>query len=154
MSNKLIFAVTGALFATLAFTAPASALTMKECSVKYKAAKADGSAKDVKWNDGKPFSAQDVAFTFNLMKKFPAIDLYSLWTGAGMQSVTAAGDKVTMTFAQSAQPYFYYFANQVGIVPQHVFGSGAAASHPDTFADKAPVGSISMERLIELGRKA
>ncbi len=51
MSNKLIFAVTGALFATLAYAAPASALTMKECSVKYQAAKADGSAKDVKWND-------------------------------------------------------------------------------------------------------
>lgn len=30
---------------------PAAALTMKECSVKYQAAKADGSAKDIKWND-------------------------------------------------------------------------------------------------------
>jgi peptide/nickel transport system substrate-binding protein len=95
----------------------------------------------VTWNDGKPFSAQDVAFTFNLMKKFPSIDLYSLWTGAGMQSVTASGDKVTMTFGQSAEPYFYYFANQVGIVPEHIFGSGAAATHPDTWPDKQPVGT-------------
>ena len=30
-----------------AFAAPASALTMKECSAKYKIAQADGSAKDV-----------------------------------------------------------------------------------------------------------
>jgi hypothetical protein len=29
----------------------ASALTMKECSAKYKIAQKDGSAKDVKWND-------------------------------------------------------------------------------------------------------
>lgn len=31
-------------------SSPAHALTMKECSTKYQA-KADGSAKDVKWND-------------------------------------------------------------------------------------------------------
>lgn len=32
-------------------SSPAHALTMKECSTKYQAAKADGSAKDMKWND-------------------------------------------------------------------------------------------------------
>jgi hypothetical protein len=42
-----------AILAIAAFmpAAPAAALTMKECSVKYKAAQADGSAKDMKWND-------------------------------------------------------------------------------------------------------
>ena len=34
----------------------------------------------VKWNDGKPFTAKDVAFTFNLMKRVPSTDLYALWT--------------------------------------------------------------------------
>ena len=28
----------------------------------------------VKWNDGKPFSASDVAFTFNLIKKYPGAE--------------------------------------------------------------------------------
>jgi peptide/nickel transport system substrate-binding protein len=28
----------------------------------------------VKWSDGKPFSAADVAFTFGLFKKFPALN--------------------------------------------------------------------------------
>jgi len=52
MSGKLIFsAAAGAILASLAFSSPAQALSMKECSVKYKAAKADGSAADVKWND-------------------------------------------------------------------------------------------------------
>lgn len=51
MSEKLIFAAAGALLAALAFSSPANALTMKECSTKYQAAKADGSAKDMKWND-------------------------------------------------------------------------------------------------------
>ncbi|MDB5554753.1 MAG: hypothetical protein JWL86_4737 [Rhizobium sp.] len=37
--------------AVFAVAAPASALTMKECSAKYKIAQKDGSAKSVKWND-------------------------------------------------------------------------------------------------------
>ncbi|HZZ95439.1 MAG TPA: ABC transporter substrate-binding protein [Jatrophihabitantaceae bacterium] len=96
---------------------------------------------DVQWNDGQAFTAKDVAFTFNLMKKFPPTDLYSLWTGAGLQSVTSSGDQVTMKFSQSAEPYFFYFADEVGIVPQHIWGSGDAAANPATWADKAPVGT-------------
>src|SRR5579863_244575 len=34
----------------------------------------------VKWSDGQPFSANDVLFTFNLLKKFPALDLNSDWS--------------------------------------------------------------------------
>jgi peptide/nickel transport system substrate-binding protein len=95
----------------------------------------------VKWNDGVPFTAKDVAFTFNLMKKYPPTDIYSLWTGAGLKSVTASGDKVTMKFSQSADPYFFYFADEVGIVPQHIFSKGDAATHPSTWADPNPVGT-------------
>jgi peptide/nickel transport system substrate-binding protein len=95
----------------------------------------------IKWNDGQPFTAADVAFTFNLMKRVPSTDLYALWTAAGLQSVQASGKQVTMTFDKPAQPYFFNFANQVGIVPQHIFSSGAAAAHPDTWADKDPVGT-------------
>ncbi|WP_338694780.1 ABC transporter substrate-binding protein [Streptomyces sp. Q6] len=100
----------------------------------------------VKWNDGKPFTAKDVAFTFNLMKKTPATDLYALWTTAGLRSVTASGDdKVTLKFKAAAQPYFYAFAHQVAIVPEHVFGAGEAAKKPDTWVDKKPVGTGPFE---------
>ena len=51
MLYKFAFATAGAFVASLALAAPASALTMKECSAKYQAAKTDGSAKDMKWND-------------------------------------------------------------------------------------------------------
>jgi hypothetical protein len=41
-----------AVIAALGFvTAPASALTMKECGAKYKAAKADGTLNGMAWND-------------------------------------------------------------------------------------------------------
>jgi peptide/nickel transport system substrate-binding protein len=95
----------------------------------------------VQWSDGQPLTADDVAFTFNLMKQTPATDLYALWSAAGLQSVTASGNKVTMDFKQAAQPYFYFFADQVAIVPKHIFSAGDAAAHPDTWADPNPVGT-------------
>jgi len=99
----------------------------------------------VTWSDGQPFTPDDVVFTFDVLKKFPATDVYSLWKGAGLQSVTAAGNTVTMTFAKAAQPYFFNFADQIGIVPKHVWSAGAAAQHPDTWADKKPIGTGPFE---------
>ena len=95
----------------------------------------------VKWNDGQPFTAEDVVFTFELLKKESATDLYALWSGAGLQSVAADGNKVTLKFAQSAQPYFFNFAGQVVMVPKHVWGAGEAAASPATWANPTPVGT-------------
>jgi peptide/nickel transport system substrate-binding protein len=95
----------------------------------------------VKWSDGQPFSADDVVYTFNLMKQQPALDIYALWTGAGLTSVTAAGNKVTLKFKGAAEPYFFNFANQVNIVPKHIWSTGEAASKPATWADPKPVGT-------------
>src|SRR3954470_610274 len=95
----------------------------------------------VTWSDGKPFTADDVVFTFDVLKKFPATDLYSLWKGAGLESVTSKGNTVTMAFAQPAQTYFFNFANQIGIVPKHIWSTGDAAAHPDSWADKDPIGT-------------
>jgi peptide/nickel transport system substrate-binding protein len=95
----------------------------------------------VKWSDGQAFSAEDVAYTFNLMKAHPSLDLYALWTGAGLKNVAAAGNKVTMTFDQNAKTYFYNFADQVGIIPKHIFSTGEAAAHPDTWPNTKPIGT-------------
>uniref|UniRef100_A0A942Y8D2 ABC transporter substrate-binding protein n=1 Tax=Neobacillus citreus TaxID=2833578 RepID=A0A942Y8D2_9BACI len=35
--------------------------------------------KGVEWSDGTPFSADDVVFTFELLKKFPAMDVKGAW---------------------------------------------------------------------------
>ncbi|MDQ1723694.1 MAG: peptide/nickel transport system substrate-binding protein, partial [Frankiaceae bacterium] len=96
---------------------------------------------NVKWNDGQPFSADDVAYTFELMKKTPAMDLYSLWTGAGLQSATASGKDVTLTFKQPAQVYFYLFAGAVTIVPKHIWSTGDAATKGGTWENAKPVGT-------------
>jgi peptide/nickel transport system substrate-binding protein len=88
----------------------------------------------VKWNDGTPMTAADVAFTFNLMKTFPGLDLNSVWSV--LSGVTQQGDKVVMTFKNAAVPYFYYIADQTPIVPQHIWSKIA---NPVSYADANPV---------------
>jgi hypothetical protein len=48
--SRLICAAIACAFAVAVYT-PASALTMKECSAKYKAAEKAGTLKGMKWND-------------------------------------------------------------------------------------------------------
>src|ERR1700729_1824507 len=65
----------------------------------------------VKFSDGTPMTASDVAYTFNLIKKVPALDVNSVWSV--LSSVTQADDNVVMTFKTPAVPYFYYIADQI-----------------------------------------
>jgi hypothetical protein len=51
LKAKLFSAIAVAGLAALAVTAPAQALTMSECSAKYKAAKSAGTLNGMKWND-------------------------------------------------------------------------------------------------------
>jgi peptide/nickel transport system substrate-binding protein len=91
----------------------------------------------VKWSDGKPMSAADVVYTFNLLKKYKALDLNAVWSV--LSSVTASGSyQVMMTFKTAAVPYFYYIADQVPIVDQSVWSKVA---NPVTYPDKNPVGT-------------
>jgi peptide/nickel transport system substrate-binding protein len=100
----------------------------------------------VQWNDGQPFTAQDVAYTFNLLKQDPGLDVYSLWSAAGLQSATATGDTATLTFSHNAETYFYYFAGSVPIVPEHVWDNPAIVGKtPDTWGDPNPVGTGPFE---------
>ena len=91
----------------------------------------------VKWSDGTPMTAADVAYTFNLIKKYPALDLTGVWSV--LSSVTASGNTVTMTFSTAgAVPYFYYIADQTPIVPQHIW---SALANPVTNTIAKPVGT-------------
>jgi len=73
----------------------------------------------VKWTDGTPFSAADVAYTFNLLKKYPALDLNRCVCALECQA--ECSNKVVFDFSKSAVPYFYYVADQVPIVPEHIW---------------------------------
>ena len=90
----------------------------------------------VKWSDGKPMTAADVVFTFNLLKKYPALDLNAAWSV--LKDVKRSGDKVTLDFKTAAVPYFYYIADQTPIVPQHIW---ASIKNPVTYKDSHPIGT-------------
>jgi peptide/nickel transport system substrate-binding protein len=90
----------------------------------------------VKWSDGKPFSASDVVYTFQLLKKNPALDLNANWSV--LKSVTQNGDKVVFDFKSAAVPYFYYIADQTPIVAKHIW---TTIKNPTTYKDEHPVGT-------------
>jgi peptide/nickel transport system substrate-binding protein len=91
----------------------------------------------VKFSDGTPLTAADVAFTFNLIKKYPALDLNGVWSV--LTGVTATGpDQVTMTFGAPAVPYFYYLADQTPIVPEHIWSK---ISNPVAYTNPNPIGT-------------
>jgi peptide/nickel transport system substrate-binding protein len=91
----------------------------------------------VKFTNGDPLTAADVVYTFDLMKKFPTLDINAVWSV--LSSVKQSGsDQVVMTFKTAAVTYFYYIADQVGIVDQKVWSK---VSNPVTYPDKNPVGT-------------
>ncbi len=92
----------------------------------------------VKWSDGQPFSAKDVAFTFNMLKKNPALDI----NGATqlMSAVSANGDTVTFTFSAPAAQAFYQIGD-TWIVPEHIWSD---QQDPVKFTNPKPVGTGPM----------
>lgn len=88
----------------------------------------------VKWSDGQPFSAADVAFTFNLLKQYPALNTPATPIPV---SATGSGNTATLTFAQPELAELYFIL-QTQIVPQHIWSS---VSNPVTYADPNPVGT-------------
>jgi peptide/nickel transport system substrate-binding protein len=93
----------------------------------------------VKWSDGQAFSANDVAFTFNMLKQYPDADSGGLWQQ--LSSVTAQGNSVVMTFTNPA-PTLLPFIEQTYIVPQHLWSS---VGDPTKYTNTSPVGTGPMK---------
>jgi peptide/nickel transport system substrate-binding protein len=88
----------------------------------------------VKWNDGKTFSASDVAFTFNMIRMNPGLDT----NGTPVPSSASATSSNTVVLNFSAAEYAnMYLIGGVYIVPQHIW----ANVNPVSFADPNPVGT-------------
>jgi peptide/nickel transport system substrate-binding protein len=93
----------------------------------------------VNWSDGKPFTADDVVFTFNMLKQYPGADGNGIWQH--LSSVTKTDpNTVVMTF-KAAYPPLLPFIEQTYIVPQHIWSS---AGDPTKFVNPNPVGTGPM----------
>lgn len=89
---------------------------------------------NVKWTDGQPFSAADVAFTYNMIKKYPALNT----GGLEFDSVTAPDPKtVVMTFPRPSEQFFTNIVS-MAIVSEHIWSK---VPDPVTYADENPVGT-------------
>jgi peptide/nickel transport system substrate-binding protein len=89
----------------------------------------------VKWSDGKDFTAADVVFTFNLLKKYPALDITGVWPF--IDSVSASGSTVTVKLKAPNVPAANTIS-AVPIVPEHLWSSVA---DPVKYVNADPVGT-------------
>ena len=89
----------------------------------------------VRWSDGQPFTAADVAFTFALLKKHPALDTTGVWSQ--LSKVTTSATTATFTFTKANVPFAGVLAG-TPIVPEHVWKS---VGDPTKFANTKPVGT-------------
>lgn len=88
----------------------------------------------VTWSDGKPFSAKDVAFTFQLIKDTPAFNT------AGFDAEVTQPDENTVVFT-FAEPSFTDAVSYLGntaIVPEHIWSTWNDAT---TNQNVEPVGT-------------
>lgn len=84
----------------------------------------------VKWSDGQPFVADDVAYTFELQKKLKGGYEY-------LDGVTAQGNKVTFNFNKPWSPALSD-VGQLSILPKHIW---SALADPEKDANAKPVGT-------------
>lgn len=88
----------------------------------------------VKWSNGTPFTAADVAFTFNLEKKIASEN----GTTSQLVSATSKGNTVTLDYDASQYVNLDAIALNTPIVPPFTFGHVA---DPFKFEDSHPVGT-------------
>jgi peptide/nickel transport system substrate-binding protein len=108
----------------------------------------------VKWSDGQPFTAKDVAFTFGLLKQFKEADLNGVW--GFLADVKATDDRmVEFTFQKAYVPGFLFIVQQP-IIAEHIWKD---IQDPIKYADENPVGTgpftvvkTFQNQIYELGR--
>ncbi|WP_426300704.1 ABC transporter substrate-binding protein [Arthrobacter sp. R-11] len=124
------------IYESLLIFNPAKGNTVPWLATEWKAAN-DGKSitftlrDGVKWSDGKPFVADDVAYTFQLQKKIKGGFEY-------LKAVTPEGtNKVTFTFNTPWSPALYD-VGQLTILPKHIW---SALKDPEKDANAKPVGT-------------
>lgn len=88
----------------------------------------------VKWSDGQPLTADDIAYTFTLLKDTKALNINAIPYG----DITVDGNKVTATFSSSQFVNQMDILTQTPMVPKHQWEKMA---DPATDPVKDPVGS-------------
>lgn len=94
---------------------------------------------DVQWHDGKPVTAQDVAFTYKMIQNPDTKSyLYPSWQNIRVEAVD--NRTVVFTLPNSFSSFAHSLTN--GIIPEHVLGSVKPIQmRSNTFNNVTPIGS-------------
>jgi peptide/nickel transport system substrate-binding protein len=94
-----------------------------------------------KWHDGKPVTADDVRYTFQLVKDTALASPLSA-NAENIDSVTVADSLTAVVwFHQRTPDAFYKAASPIAILPAHLLRQTPAASLNESAFARAPVGS-------------
>ncbi|MCK4796408.1 MAG: ABC transporter substrate-binding protein, partial [Spirochaetes bacterium] len=95
--------------------------------------------KNVLWSDGKPFTSNDVVFTFNYIKKYKIFDHMRIWEmNKGLKSVETNGKyKVVFKFSFENKTLHAFITN-VLITPKHIWSK---IEDPINFTNNNPLGT-------------
>jgi peptide/nickel transport system substrate-binding protein len=94
---------------------------------------------NLRWQDGKPLTAEDVAFTYNVIENPDAQSPFlSSWQGIQVKAV----DKRTILFTLPSQLSSFPYSLTNGIVPKHILGQYSVRSLRSLqFNTSKPVGA-------------
>ncbi|MCF7355178.1 ABC transporter substrate-binding protein [Vibrio sp. CK2-1] len=90
----------------------------------------------VKWSDGKAFSANDVVYSYDLLKKYPALDQSGI--NKWVKSVEKKGDYQVIFHLTEANSNVPYEISKVPVVAEHVWKD---VKDPTSFTNENPVGT-------------
>jgi peptide/nickel transport system substrate-binding protein len=90
---------------------------------------------DVTWSDGEAFTADDVAFTFQMLKDNPPLDIKGAWQH--LESVETDGNTVILHLQGDDAPALTILG-QTMIVPEHLWKD---VKDPGTYRNGNPVGT-------------
>lgn len=99
----------------------------------------------VKWSDGQDFTADDIIFTFTMIKNTPALDL----AGLKLSGIAKDGDNVVLSFSESK---FVKQGDvlQTAIVPEHQW-KGIADPSKDAVKDAIGTGPYTVKSFSSQG---
>lgn len=95
---------------------------------------------DVRWQDGAPFTADDVLFTVDLLQDpgyTGPTDIAMLWRQVKVEALSS--DRVRFTIPEPFAPFLDYLA--IGILPQHILKGVSASELPGHPFNTRPIGT-------------
>ncbi|USD67071.1 ABC transporter substrate-binding protein [Vibrio sp. SCSIO 43136] len=96
---------------------------------------------NLKWSDGSKLTAEDVVYSFELTRDYPAFDQKGIWSGKNLASITATDDRTIEFSLNEADSTFVWNLERYHIVPKHIWSK---AKDLNTFTNPNPVGSGPM----------